>query len=185
VELEALDTLGGRHSLTFQIMTEAISFVLYDGPDGAGFGKYPEEAHVVDIASHMTLLVRGNLQVLGENWVSLGLAAGISESAYSHGRKESGCHYLLTEGRQVHLACNAAFPYRGTALVLNETPIPAEHRPLATVMALCPCNDRAIACISVDTDGYVRAEWVQKFTDTAMTGTADVTWVDGNLSYWL
>lgn len=185
VELEALDTLGGRHSLTFQIMTEAISFVLYDGPDGAGFGKYPEEPHVVDIASHMTLLVRGSLQVLGDAWVSLGLAEGISESAYSQGRQETGCHCLLTEGRQVHIACNAAFPYRGTALILNQTPIPEKLRPRGTVMGLCPCNDRCLACISVDPDGYVRVEWVQRLTDTVMTGNADVTWVDGYLSYWL
>lgn len=185
VELEALDKLGGRHNLTFQIMTEAISFVLYDGPDGAGFGKYPEEAHVVDIASHMTLLVRGKMQVLGETWVSLGLASGISESAYDHGRKETGCHYLLTEGRQVHIACNAAFPYRGTALILNENPIPAECRPRGIVFGLCPCNDRSVAALSVDTDGYIRAEWVQKMTETGMTGSADVSWVDGYLSYWL
>ncbi len=185
VELEALDTLGGQHSLTFQIMTEAISFVLYDGPDGAGFGKYPEQPHVVDIASHMTLLVRGKLQVLGDAWVSLGLAEGISESAYDHGRKETGCHYLLTEGRQVHIACNAAFSYGGTALVLNETPIPAEYRPRGIVFALCPCNDRQLACLSVDADGYVRVEWVQKMTDTVMTGNADISWVDGYLSYWI
>lgn len=185
VELEALDRLGGRHNLTFQIMTEAISFVLYDGPDGAGFGKYPEEAHVVDIASHMTLLVRGKMQVLGETWVSLGLANGISESAYSHGRMETGCHYLLTEGRQVRIACNAAFPYRGISLVLNETPIPAELRPRGIVFGLCPCNDRSVAALSVDADGYIRIEWVQKMTETGMTGSADISWVDGYLSYWL
>lgn len=185
VELEALDTLGGRHSLTFQIMTEAVSFVLYDGPDGAGFGKYPEQPHVVDIASHMTLLVRGQLQVLGDAWVSLGLAAGISESAYDHGRKETGCHYLLTEGRQVHIACSCAFSYGGTPLVLNETPLPEALRPKAAVMALCPCNDRCLACLSADPDGYVRMEWVQRLTDTVMTGTAEITWVDGYLNYWL
>lgn len=185
VELEALDKLGGRHVLTFQIMTEAISFVLYDGPDGAGFGKYPEEPHVVDIASHMTLLVRGRMQVLGESWVSLGLANGTTESAYNYGRKETGCHYLVTEGRQVHIACNLAFPYRGTGLILNESPIPPEYRPKGIVLGLCPCNDRSVAALSVDSDGWIRAEWVQKMTETGMTGSADVSWVDGYLSYWI
>lgn len=185
VELEALDKLGGSHTLTFQIMTEAISFVLYDGPDGAGFGKYPEEPHVVDIASHMTLLVRGRLKVLGDEWQNLGLAEGISESAYGCGRKETGCFCLVTEGRHVHIACNGAFSYSGTAKLLNGEALPEELRPARPVYAPCICNDRQTACISVSPDGYVRVEWVQRLTDTVMTGNADVTWVDGYLSYWL
>lgn len=184
VEIEALDALGGKHTLTFQIMTEAVSFVLYDGPDGAGFGKYPEAPHVVDIAAHMTLLVRGKMQVLGDDWISIGLADGVSESAYEHGRKETGCHYLVTEGRHVHIAFNCAFAYAGTALIINAAPIPEGSRPDRTVFSLCPANDRQIACVSVGTDGYIRVEWVQKATDTVLTGAADATWVDGYLCYW-
>lgn len=184
VEMEAVDALDGRHSLVFQIMTEAISFVLYDGPDGAGFGKYPEEAHVVDIAAHMTLLVRGKLRVLGDNWVSLGLMETVSESAYEHGRKETGCFFLVTEGRHVHIAFNCTFAYAGTAVIINASPIPAEHRPDRTVLSLCPANDRQLVCVSVGSDGYIRVEWVQKVADTVLTGAADVTWVDGYLCYW-
>jgi len=184
VEIEAVDALGGSHVLTFQIMTEAISFVLYDGPDGAAFGKYPEEPHVVDIASHMTLLVRGKLAVLGEQWQSLGLAEGISESAWEYGRKETGCHYLLTQGRQVHIAFNCACGYAGTAVIVNAAAIPEDHRPGRRVFSLCPASDRQIACVSVDPDGYIRVEWVQKATDTVLTGAADVTWLDGCISYW-
>ena len=184
IEIEAVDALDGRHKLTFQIMTKAISFVLYDGPDGAGFGKFPEEPHVVDIASHMTLLVRGKLRVLGDEWKNLGLAAGISESAYAHGRKETGCHYLVTEGHHVHIAFNCAFSYAGTALIINATPIPEEDRPEQTVCTPCICNDRCIAGVVVDTDGYIRVEWVQRTADTSLTGSADVTWIDGYLCYW-
>lgn len=184
VEIEAVDALDGKHKLTFQIMTEAISFVLYDGPDGAGFGKYPEAPHVVDIASHMTLLVRGKLRVLGDEWVSIGLMDTLSESAYEHGRKETGCHYLVTEGRHVHIAFNCAFAYAGTAVIVNATPIPEENRPGRAVFSLCPANDRQLACVSVGTDGYIRVEWVQKATDTVLTGAADVTWIDGYLCYW-
>lgn len=184
VEIEAVDALDGKHTLTFQIMTEAVSFVLYDGPDGAGFGKYPEAPHVVDIASHMTLLVRGKLQVLGDEWVSIGLMDTISESAYEHGRREAGCHYLVTEGRHVHIAFNCAFSYAGTAVIVNATPIPEENRPGRTVLSLCPSNDRQLACVSVGTDGYIRVEWVQKATDSVLTGNTDVTWLDGYLCYW-
>lgn len=184
VEIEAVDALEGSHKLTFQIMTEAISFVLYDGPDGAGFGKYPEAPHVVDIASHMTLLVRGKLTVLGNDWVSIGLADRIGESGYNYGRKETGCFYLVTEGRHVHIAFNCMYVYAGTAVIVNATPIPQENRPARPVFSLCPANDRQIACVSVGTDGYIRVEWVQKATDSVLTGNTDVTWLDGYLCYW-
>lgn len=184
VEIEVVDALEGKHKLAFQIMTEAISFVLYDGPDGAGFGKYPEAPHVVDIAAHMTLLVRGKLTVLGNDWVSIGLADLIGESGYDYGRKETGCFYLVTEGRHVHIAFNCMYAYAGTAVIVNATPIPEENRPLRPVFSLCPANDRQIACVSVGTDGYIRVEWVQKATDSVLTGNTDVTWLDGYLCYW-
>lgn len=184
VQIEAVDTLDGSHVLTFQIMTEAVSFVLYDGEDGAGFGKYPEAPHVVDIAAHMTLLVRGKMQVLGDEWVSIGLADTIGEGAYDYGRKETGCFYLVTEGRHVHIAFNCTYAYAGTAVIVNATAIPEDHRPARPVFSLCPANDRQIACVSVDTDGYIRVEWVQKATETVLTGAADVTWLDGYLCYW-
>lgn len=184
VEIEAVDALDGSHKLTFQIMTEAISFVLYDGPDGAGFGKYPEAPHVVDIASHMTLLVRGKMKVLGNDWVSIGLADRIGESGYNYGRKETGCFYLVTEGWHVHIAFNCMYVYAGTAVIVNATPIPEDNRPARPVFSLCPANDRQIACVSVGTDGYIRVEWVQKATDSVLTGNTDVTWLDGYLCYW-
>lgn len=185
VEIEAVDTLEGSHKLTFQIMTEAISFVLYDGPDGAGFGKYPEAPHVVDIAAHMTLLVRGKLEVTGSQWVSLGLASGINESVYAHGRKEeTGCHYLVSNGNHVYAAFNCGFAYTGTAMVINATPIPEANRPAQPVCSICPVNDRAAAMVSVNSDGYIRVEWVQKLTDTVNTGSTEVIWIDGYLDYW-
>lgn len=185
VQVEAVDALDGKHTLTFQIMTEAISFVLYDGPDGAGFGKYPEAPHVVDIASHMTLLVRGKLVVSGASWVDLGLASGINESVYAYGRKEdTGCHYLVSNGNHVYSAFNCGFAYTGTAMVINATPIPAEYRPARPVFSLCPINDRAIALVSIQADGYIRVEWVQQLTATVNTGSMEVIWIDGYLDYW-
>ena len=185
VQVEAVDALNGKHTLTFQIMTEAVSFVLYDGPDGAGFGKYPEAPHVVDIASHMTLLVRGKLVVSGASWVDLGLASGINESVYAYGRKEdTGCHYLVSNGNHVYSAFNCGFAYAGTAMVINATPIPAEYRPARPVFSLCPVNDRTVAMVSVSADGYIRVEWVQQLTATVNTGSAEVIWIDGYLDYW-
>lgn len=186
VQIQAEDTLGGVHTLTFAIMTEAVSFVLYDGVDGAGFGKYPEAPHVVDIASHMTLRVRGKLVVDGDAWVNLDLAEGIHESVYAYGRKEdTGCHYMVTNGNHVIAAFNCMFSFAGTSLVINSAVIPTEHRPPRPVFSLCPVNDRSIALVSVNPDGYIRVEWVQLLTDTVLTGAAEVLWIDGYLDYWI
>lgn len=133
IEISAIDALGGEHILRFAIMTSAISFVLYDGVDGAGFGKYPEEPHVVDIAAHMTLKVRGKLEVLGAKWTSLGLNTGVAESPFAYGRQEdTGCYYQLSNGNHIHVACNCSFNYRGTPVAINATQLPAEHRPATT-----------------------------------------------------
>lgn len=185
VEIKAEDSLGGVHTLTFAIMTEAVSFVLYDGVDGAGFGKYPEQPHVVDIAAHMTLRVRGKLVVDSADWIDLKLASGINESVYSYGRKEdSGCHYQVTDGNHIYIAFNCAFSFAGSAKVINSTAIPAAHRPPRTVYTLCPINDRGIALVSANADGYIRVEWVQKMTDTVLTASSEVIWIDGYMDYW-
>lgn len=185
VELQAMDALGETHTLYFAIMTEAISFVLYDGEDGAGFGKYPEAPHVVDIASHMTLLVRGKLVVSSTDWEDLGLAENIKESVYSYGRKEySSCFYLVSNGNHIYVAFNCGYTYAGTAAVINAKPIPEDYRPKQSVFSFCPMNNRCIALVSVNPDGYVRLEWVQKIADTVTTGNAEVVWIDGYLNYW-
>lgn len=186
VQLQAIDALGGSHTLSFPIMTEAVSFVLYDGEDGAGFGKYPEQPHVVDIASHMTLLVRGPLVVEGAGWISLGLAETVAESAYDWGHQESpGCHYQVWGGSHVYLAFDCSFSYGGTAVVINDSPIPESCRPRRRVYSLCPAGDRCLVLVSADPDGWIRAEWVRRLTDTAATVTAAVTWLDGYLDYWI
>ena len=186
VQLQAIDALGGSHTLSFPIMTEAVSFVLYDGEDGAGFGKYPEQPHVVDIASHMTLLVRGPLVVEGAGWISLGLAETVAESAYDWGHQESpGCHYQVWGGSHVYLAFDCSFSYGGTAVVINDSPLPESCRPRRRVYGLCPAGDRCLVLVSADPDGWIRAEWVRRLTDTAATVTAAVTWLDGYLDYWI
>ena len=186
VQIMAEDTLGGKHTLSFVIMTESVSFVLYDGVDGAGFGKFPEEPHVVDVASHMTMKIRGKLEVLGNEWTSLGFADGVIESVYDCGRKEdSGCHYLVTEGCHVYTAFNAGFRYSGSPVIINGSAIPENHRPGRTVYSLCPVNDRAFGLVSIGADGYIRVEWVQSVTDTVNTGAWEVTWIDGYLDYWI
>lgn len=183
VQIEAADTLGGSHVLTFQIMTEAVSFVLYDGPDGAAFGKFAEAPNVVDVADHMTLLVRGKLVVVSSDWVDLDTA----EMVYPNniGRNGSmGCQYQVTNGNNVIVAFNCNFLYAGTAMVMNKIPIDEAHRPKFPIYTLCPVSDRGIALVSVGTDGYIRVEWVQSLAEMARTNTTAVAWIDGYLDYW-
>ena len=181
VQIEAVDNLGGSHVMTFQIMTEAVSFVLYDGPDGAGFGKYPESPHVVDIASHMTLLVRGRLVVEGADWQDLGLAEGVSEDIIGIGRKPvSGCHYRVENGNHVYLAFDGSFNFPTSPLVINRTPIPEEYRPRRPVMAVC-LTDVGFAVCTGDTDGYIRVEAVYPYKEN----TAAVSGMDGYIDYWI
>lgn len=180
VELEAADAIGGKHTLHFQIMTRAISFVLYDGEDGAGFGKYPEAPHVVDIASHMTLLVRGKLVVLGSDWEPLTLASGVSESAYQFGRVED-CKYQVKDGNHVYAAFNCSFVHTGQVVTVNETAIPEEYRPARTVLTFCPVNNDGTALVSVTPDGFIQVERVKRDGEN---GEHPVLWIDGYIDYW-
>lgn len=180
IELEALDNLGGSHRLYFQIMTSHVSFVLYDGLDGAGFGKYPESPHVVDIAAHMTLLVRGKLVVLGSGWEALSLASGVSESAYQFGRVED-CKYQVKDGNHVFAAFNCSFVYAGQVLTVNGTAIPEEYRPARTVLSLCPVNNDGTALVSVTPDGLIQVERVKRDGEN---GEHPVLWIDGYIDYW-
>lgn len=180
IELEAVDSLGGSHRLYFQIMTSHISFVLYDGLDGAGFGKYPESPHVVDIASHMTLLVRGRLIVLGSDWEPLSLASGVSESAYQFGRVED-CKYQVKDGNHVYAAFNCSFVHTGQIVTVNETAIPEEYRPARTVLTFCPVNNDGTALVSVTPDGFIQVERVKRDGEN---GDHPVLWIDGYIDYW-
>ena len=186
IELSVIDAVGTEHVIRFAVMTSAISFVLYDGVDGAAFGKYPEEPHVVDVASHMTLRVRGRLEVLGASWDSLNLADGMEESPHAYGRQDdTGCYYQVSNGNHVQVAFNCSYHYAGTAQVVNMTPIPEEYRPERTVCSICPANDRRLALVTVKPDGYIRIEWIQTIASSSNTTSATVLWVDGYLDYWV
>lgn len=42
VELSAVDSVGEKRTVVYTVPTEAVTFMLRDGGDGAAFGKYPE-----------------------------------------------------------------------------------------------------------------------------------------------
>ncbi len=181
VELGVLDSLGSEHSMVFRIMTGAISFVLYDGVDGAGFGKYPEQPHVVDIAAHMTLHVRGNMILEEAGWQELGLADGVLDAAQAVGRY-TGCGYRVHIGRHVYAAFSCSFRYTGVPITINAAPMPEEIRPAAPVWGISPINDGGIAAVCLKPDGYIQVQWVLR---NGQAGQQEVLWIDGYLDYWI
>ena len=173
VELSALDTLGEEDRVLFTVMTQAISFALYDGTDGAAFGKYPELPHTVDLAPQMTLLVRGRLELRGEAWENLGLAPGIRPPVSSFGRAEE-CACRVSGGNHVFLAFCCGLP--GETMAVNREPVPEGLRPVRPVTGLCP-TEGGIALVTCGTDGFLRVK--------ALSGGETSGWIDGYLDYFL
>ena len=171
-ELRVRDSLNEETVTKFSILSQAVSFSLYDGVDGAAFGKYPETPHVVDLAEHMTLLVRGRLELRGETWMDLGLAPGIRPAAQVHGQVD-GAKYRLSGGNHVILAFSCRMPPEGQAI--NQDPVPQNLCPRFTKMAVCPSEGGAVM-VSLEPDGFLRAE--------PLVGNRDPGWIDGTLEYF-
>lgn len=177
IQLSAADTLGEEHILSFTVMTQAVSFVLYDGVDGAAFGKYPEEAHVVDLAPHMTLRVRGKLELLGERWRDLGLSSAVETSVYPHGRYEdTGCSYRVTGDKRVCISFNCAFSYGNLPVQVSLNAVPEGLRPGRPVSVYCP-SELGAALVTVGPEGLVRVDSLPK--------AGYCGWIDGYLEYFL
>ena len=177
VELSVLDTLGGEHRMAFSVLTQAVSFALYDGVDGAAFGKYPEEEHVVDLAPHMTLRVRGRLQVLGEQWQELGLSSQVESSAYPVGRQEdTGCFIRVCQGSRAVISFNCSGSFQPGGLTVNRDPVPPELLPRRKVTAVC-LREGGTMAVTLDPQGFVKAE--------SLSGPGYAGWMDGCLEYFL
>lgn len=173
IELRARDSLGEESVTDFSLLSQAVSFSLYDGVDGAAFGKYPESPHVVDLAEHMTLLVRGRLELRGEDWMDLGLAPGIRPAVQPRGQVE-GVKYRLSGGKHVVAACCCRMPSGG--LAINREPLPQALRPRQNIPAICPAEAGGVM-LTLSPDGFLRAE--------PLFGKQDPGWIAGTVEYWI
>lgn len=174
VELRVVDKLGGHRELRFQVGTGHISFMLYDGEDGAAFGKYAEEAHVVDIAEHMLLRVRGRLElpqkllflpysenIQGRTPVRLTGRAGAEKKCCL--RIENGNHvygeiscYVNSKIRvndQGELYFDGKGTGTGLHLPITLDDIPEEYRPKSKLFF--NCNDSGKIFYNISTSDYV------------------------------
>ncbi len=143
VELSCIDRIGERATLTLYISTEEVSFHLRAGGMGAAFGKYAEEERVLEIAPDWTLRLHGNL----DDSVTL-----TDTAAYATDADAPYCRVQLIGGKSVRV--ELSLPFEGTApQTLAQELLDERALPTRTVLALCPCTDGAIACVSLDTAG--------------------------------
>lgn len=201
VELRALDNMGGHRELQFQIGTEHISFALFDGEDGAAFGKYPEDAHVVDIAEHMLLRVRGRLEVIPK-FYDLGVGDGISGyggKSVNPNSTGTGLQIRVENGNHVYVGFSGSLRTKivfdsrfkeGTLegssnnllnIKVNQTPVPEELR-TKVYRAFYLYDGTMLIKIAIKTDGYIYIERVWTLLGSAsITGLGIPIYAD----YWI
>lgn len=158
VELSCIDLVGERSTLTQYVSTEEVSFHLRAGGMGAAFGKYAEEERVLEIAPDWTLRLHGNL----DDSVTL-----TDTAAYASGEDSPYCRVRLVGGKRVR--AELALPFEGNApQTLAADFLDARALPQRKVLALCPCTDGAVACVSLDTSGTLSLLSVHGEGDTSV-----------------
>ena len=185
VEIGVVDDIGKAASITIVVPTDTVTVHLRRGGKAVGIGKYAEEDGVVDIAEDFTLRVRGKLEVLGEEWISLGISSEVTESTTNTGRSGKGCFYRVENGNHVFVAFNCAATYAGAPITVSASAIPAQYRPSLNAYALCTTNGRGVARVFVNTSGEVRIDYVQNMASAENTTSITMNWVDGYIDYFV
>lgn len=180
VQVQAIDDIGEHSYTTITIPTDRVYMHKAGSIRSLGIGKYVEEENTVDVADDITTKFRGEVQLLGEKWVSLGLSSNVAEPESSCGRyANTGCHYRVSGGNHIYVAFNCAFTFIGSAIQVNATPIPEEYRPDRNVYALCATDGRAVARILVNSSGNILVDWTSEQTESPTA-----KWIDGYIDFW-
>lgn len=185
VEIGVVDDIGKTASVTMVVPTDNVTVHLRKGGKAIGIGKYAEEDGVVDVAEDFTLRVRGKLEVLGEEWISLGLSSEVTEATSNTGRSGKGCFYRVENGNHVFVAFNCSATYAGSPITVSASAIPDQYRPSLNAYALCTTNGRGIARVFVNTYGNVRIDYVQNMASAETTTSITMNWVDGYIDYFV
>ena len=190
VEIQALDSIGEVGTTDLSLPTERVYMHEAGSINSLGIGKYAEEENTVDIAEDITVKVRGGLivgdrQISDTGWISLGLSEAVSESSNNVGQNGRGCYYRVINGNHVYVAFNCALTYEGSIIIVNATQIPAKYCPERNAYALVPTGGRSIIRAIANHSGNIVIDWVQSMIATANTMSANVSWIDGYLDYWI
>ncbi len=165
VELSALDLFGERSVRTFTVSTEEVSFHLRAGGMGAAFGKYAEEARVLEIASDWTLRLHGNL----DDTVTLTDTATLDgEGGY--------CRLCVRGGKHVSLSLGVPLVFTGESVVLCEGLVPDALLPARPVRGVCVGETGELVTVCLQPSGTLSATHVYTATgqETATFACLDV-----------
>ena len=190
VEIQAVDSIGEVGTTDISLPTERVYMHKAASINSLGVGKYAEEENTVDIAGDITVKVRGDL-IVGDRpisdtgWISLGLSDAVIESSNNVGQNGRGCYYRVINGNHVYVAFNCALTYEGSILIVNAEQIPSKYCPARNAYALVPTGGRSIIRAIANHSGNIVIDWVQSMIATANTTSANVSWIDGYLDYWI
>lgn len=190
VEIQAVDTIGETGTTELSLPTERVYMHKAGSINALGVGKYAEEENTVDIAEDMTVKVRGDL-IVGDRpisdtgWIDLGISDDVTASANNVGQNGAGCYYRVINGNHVYVAFNCACTYENAILIVNKNAIPAQYRPERNAYALVPTGGRTLIRAIANHSGNIVIDFVQIITATATTTSANVSWIDGYLDYWI
>ena len=190
VEIQAVDSIGEVGATFLSLPTERVYMHKAASINSLGIGKYAEEESTVDIAEDMTVKVRGDL-IVGDRpindtgWISLGLSDAVTESSNNVGQNGGGCYYRVINGNHVYVVFNCALTYEGSILIVNADTIPSKYCPARNAYALVPTGGRSLIRAIANHSGNIVIDFVQVITATASTTSANVSWIDGYLDYWI
>ena len=193
VEVQAVDTIGETGTTAISLPTERVYMDEAASINSLGIGKYAEEENTVDVAEDITVKVRGDL-IVGDRpisdtgWIDLGITdsnEAVMISSNAVGRNGPGCYYRVINGNHVYVAFNCACTFSGSTLVINKNKIPSDYCPERNAYAIVATGGRALIRAIANHSGNVVIDYVQLMTATANTTSANVSWVDGYLDYWI
>ena len=190
VEIQAVDSIGEVGKADLSLPTERVYMHEAGSINSLGIGKYAEEENTVDVAEDITVKVRGDLivgdrQISDTGWISLGLSDAVIESSNNVGQNGGGCYYRVINGNHVYVAFNCACTYANSILIVNKDAIPAKYRPARNAYALVPTGGRSLIRAIANHSGNIVIDFVQVITATTTTTSANVSWIDGYLDYWI
>ena len=190
VEVQAVDSIGETGTTDLYLPTERVYMHKAGSIHSLGIGKYAEDENTVDIADDMTVKVRGSL-IVGDmpisdtGWIDLGISDAVVASSSNVGQNGAGCYYRVINGNHVYVAFNCACTYANSILIVNKNAIPAKYCPERNAYALVPTGGRSIIRAIANHSGNIVIDWVQSMIATANTTSANVSWIDGYLDYWI
>lgn len=185
VQIIALDDVGEGVPNRFDIETMHVYMHRAGSINALALGKLAETPNSVDIAEDLTLIVRGKVEFVRDEWVSLGVSSDVAVSTMHIGRApNAGCYYRVCIGdNHVFVAFNCALNFSGIPVVVNRERLPFQYRPANDVRSLCVAQNGCVATVKVTANGDV---YVEDIRDSAGNPPSSSTeWVDGYINYWI